>query len=58
MNMADIKQIPLDKIKEFKKEVENKYDDLANSWDERTEGRNEMINEVLEMLDKLIESEE
>lgn len=56
--MADIKQIPLDKIKEFKKEVENKYDDLANSWDERTEGRNEMINEVLEMLDKLIESEE
>lgn len=47
----------IDKVKEFKKEVENKYDDFANSWDDRVEGRNEMICEVLDMIDELIESE-
>ena len=50
--------ISIDKVKEFKEEVESKYDNSVNSWDEKGEGRNEMICEVLEMLDELIESED
>ena len=50
--------IPLDKIKQAREEINDKYDDLANSFCEREQGRNEMIEEVLEILDKLIESED
>ena len=55
--MADIKVISIDKIKELREEVENKYDDLVNSWDEKGQGKNEMIEEVLEIIDRLIEKE-
>ena len=56
--MADIKVISIDKIKELREEVENKYDDLVNSWDEKGQGKNEMIEEVLEIIDRLIEKEQ
>lgn len=45
------------KIKKTREEIANKYDDPAMSWEERDYGRNEMIDEVLEILDRLIESE-
>ena len=51
------KSIPLDKVKQAREEIENKYDDSINAWCEREEGRNEAILEVLDILDKLIESE-
>ena len=55
----EVQAIPLDKIKQAREEINDKYDDLANSFCEREQGRNEMIEEVLEILDKLIaESEE
>lgn len=53
-----VKAIPLDRIKQARKDMENKYDDLANAWCEREEGRNEAILEVLEILDKLIAESE
>jgi hypothetical protein len=48
----------LDKVKQARKEIANKHDDPAMSWEEKDYGRNEMIDEVLEILDRLIESEE
>ena len=53
-----VKAIPLDKVKQAIEEIANKYDDLANAWCEREEGRNEAILEVLEILDKLIAESE
>lgn len=47
-----------EKVKQAREEIENKYDDLANAWCEREEGRNEAILEVLDILDKLIEESE
>ena len=52
-----VQAIRLDKIKKAREEIDSKYDDLASCFCEREEGRNEMIEEVLEILDKLIESE-
>jgi len=49
--------IPLDKIKKFREEVDSKYDNSASLWEEEALGKNEMVDEVLEMLDKLIEDE-
>ncbi len=42
--------IPLNDVKSA---IENKYDDFSNSWDEFAQGKNEMINEVLEMLEEV-----
>jgi hypothetical protein len=53
-----VKAIPLDKIKKAREEIDSKYDGFANIFCEREQGRNEMIEEILEILDKLIESEE
>lgn len=50
--------IPLDKVKQAREDIANKYDDLANAWCEREEGRNEAILEVLEILDSLIAESE
>lgn len=51
----EVKAIPLEKIKQAREEIANKYDDLANAWCEREEGKNETILDALEILDKLIE---
>ena len=50
--------IPLYKVKQAREEIANKYDDLANAWCEREEGKNEAILDVLEIIDKLIEEVE
>ena len=56
--LISFEAIPLDKVKQAIEEIANKYDDLANAWCEREEGRNEAILEVLEILDKLIAESE
>ena len=57
-SIPTVNAIPLERIKQAREEINGKYDDLANSFCEREQGRNEMIEEVLAILDKLIESEE
>ncbi len=57
IKILETKSIPLERIKEGREEIASKYDDFANSFCEREQGRNEMIEEALEILDKLIESE-
>ena len=53
-----VQAIPLDKVKQAREEISNKYDGLINAWCKRKERRNEIICEVLEILDRLIESED
>lgn len=55
---SDGENYMLDRIKQAREEIANKYDDLANAWCEREEGRNEAILEVLEILDNLIAESE
>lgn len=48
----------LDKIKKAREEIDSKYDDFSGCFCDREQGRNEMIGEVLEILDKLIAESE
>lgn len=51
----EVKAIPVERVEQAIEEIANKYDDLANAWCERDEGKNEAILDVLGILDKLIE---
>ena len=47
--------IPLNKIEQIRKQINDKYDNTVSAFDERGEGRNDMVCTVLEILDELIE---
>ena len=55
----EVKAIPLAKVKQAREEIENKiHKDPYLNFSNRNRERNDAFIEVLEILDKLIESEE
>jgi len=55
----EVQAIPLDKVKQAREEIENKiHKDPYLNFSNRNRERNDAFIEVLEILDKLIESEE
>ena len=50
----EVEAIPLDRIKKLREEISKEYVDDVNSWCDEQIGRNDMIDEVLELIDNMI----